>query len=123
MKFPLLLSLWLLCSAAVYAQSAKTFHVKSPNGRVDLTVSTGKNILWSVNHEDTQIILPSEVSLSLGDGMVLGTDVSVKSAKPVSVNNMISTPLYKKDKVADNYNQLTLIFKGDYGLIFRAYND
>jgi alpha-glucosidase len=49
--------------------------------------------------------------------------VSVKSAKPASVNNVINTPFYKKDKVADNYNELTLTFKGDYGLIFRAYND
>jgi len=123
MKFRFLLSLCLLCGPAIYAQTAKTFHVKSPDGKIDLMVSAGKNIEWSVNHEDTQVILPSGVSLTLGDGTVLGTDASVKSAKPVSANNTINTPLYKKDKVTDNYNQLTLTLKGDYGLIFRAYND
>src|SRR3569833_1364300 len=108
MKFRYLLSQCLLCGPAIYAQTAKTFHVKSPDGKIDLMVSAGKNIEWSVNHEDTQVILPSGVSLTLGDGTVLGTDASVKSAKPVSANNTINTPLYKKDKVTDNYNQLTL---------------
>jgi len=124
MKIRVLLSLSMFFAAAiVHAQTAKTFHVKSPDGKIDLMVSAGKTIDWSVNHEDTRVILPSSVSLLLGDGMVLGTDASVKSAKPVSVNNVINTPLYKKDRVTDNYNQLTLTFKGDYGLIFRAYND
>ncbi|MGZ3778856.1 MAG: glycoside hydrolase family 97 N-terminal domain-containing protein, partial [Mucilaginibacter sp.] len=124
MKIRVLLSLLLFFAALnTHAQTAKTFHVKSPDGKIDLMVSAGKTIKWSVNHEDTQVILPSSVSLQLGDGMVLGTDASVKNAKPVSVNNVINTPLYKKYKVTDNYNQLTLTFKGDYGLIFRAYND
>ncbi|MBS1529671.1 MAG: glycoside hydrolase family 97 N-terminal domain-containing protein, partial [Bacteroidetes bacterium] len=123
MKLRLLFLFSVLCTASVCAQSVKTFHVKSPDGKIDLTISAGKNIEWSVNHEDTQVVLPSEVSLALGDGTVLGTDVKVKDAKPASANNTINTPLYKKDKVTDNYNQLTLTFKGDYGLIFRAYND
>ncbi len=124
MKLRTLLSLSLLFSFCVAnAQTAKTYHVKSPDGKIDLTVSAGKTIEWSVNHEDTQVILPSSVSLLLGDGMVLGTDASVKSAKPVAVNQDINTPIYKKAKVTNNYNQLTLTFKGDYGLIFRAYND
>ncbi len=124
MKLRILLALCLLFFVTItVAQTPKVFHVKSPDGKIDLTVSAGKNIEWSVNHEDTQVILPSSVSLLLGDGMVLGTDVSVKSAKPVAVNHVIATPIYKKANVTDNYDQLTLTFKGDYGLIFRAYND
>ena len=124
MKPRALLSFCLLFSfSAAFAQTPKIFHVKSPDGKIDLTVSAGKTIEWSVNHEDTQVILPSSISLQLGDGMVLGNDVSVKNAKPATVNRTISTPLYKKDKVTDNYNELTLTLKGDFGLIFRAYND
>ena len=124
MKLRALLSCSLFFSfSAVFAQTPKIFHVKSPDGKIDLMVSAGKTIEWSVNHEDTQVILPSSVSLQLGDGMTLGTDVSVKNAKPTMVNRTINTPLYKKDKVTDNCNELTLTFKGDFGLIFRAYND
>src|ERR1700739_3774618 len=113
MKIRVLLSLSLFFAIVIaHAQTAKVFHVKSPDGKIDIMVSAGKTIYWAVKHEETQGILPSSVSLQLGDGMVLGTDVSVKSAKPISANNTINTPLYKKDKVTDNYNQLTLTFKG-----------
>ncbi|MBS1502784.1 MAG: glycoside hydrolase family 97 protein [Bacteroidetes bacterium] len=124
MKLPgLLLGYLVLTVTAVYAQSVKTFNVKSPDGKISVTITTGKNIEWSVNHEDTQVILPSAISLTLGDGMVLGDDVSVKKATPSSVNRVVNTPIYKKDKVTDNYNELNLTFRKDYGLIFRAYND
>jgi len=124
MKLRILLSLCLFFAVAIAcAQSAKTFHVKSPDGKTDLTISAGKTIEWSVKHEDTEVILPSAVSLTLGDGMVFGTDASVKSAKPLAVNQDINTPIYKKNKISDHYNQLTLTFKGDYGLVFRAYDD
>src|SRR5579862_2099490 len=108
--------LWVV--AVSYAQTPKIFHVKSPNGKIDLMISAGKTIDWSVKHEDTEVILPSSVALHLGDGMVLGEDASVKTAKPASVSRDIVTPLYKKDKVSDHYNELTLTFKGDYGLVF-----
>ena len=124
MKLRSLLSLCLFfVYAAAFAQTPKVFHVKSPDGKIDLTVSAGKTIEWAVNHENTEVILPSAVSLTLGDGMVFGVDAKVKDAKPSSGNQDINTPLYKKSKVSDHYNQLTLTFKNDYGLIFRAYDD
>jgi len=78
---------------------------------------------WSVKHEDTEVIMPSEISISLDNGEVLGKNAVVKKSTASSVNETINTPIYKKDKVHDNYNQLKITFKGDYGLIFRAYND
>jgi alpha-glucosidase len=40
-----------------------------------------------------------------------------------SVQSNISTVLYKKSSIPDNYNQLVINFKNNYGVIFRAYND
>lgn len=119
----LLLLLFVLPSAAVFAQSEKIYHVKSPDGKIDITVTAGKTISWSVKHEDTEVILPSSISMTLDNSEVLGKDAVVISAKTVSVSQELNTPIYKKDKVQDNYKQLTLMFKGNYGLIFRAYND
>ncbi|MDB5134248.1 MAG: Retaining alpha-galactosidase [Mucilaginibacter sp.] len=119
----LLLLCFVLPFAASFAQSEKTYHVKSPDGKIDLTIRTGKAISWSVNHEATEIILPSSVSLTLDNGEILGEYPVVKSSKTASANQVIITPIYKKDKVNDSYNQLTITFKGDYGLIFRSYND
>ncbi|TWJ01459.1 alpha-glucosidase [Mucilaginibacter frigoritolerans] len=107
----------------VLAQSNKTFSVKSPDGKTNLTVSTGSAINWSVKHESTEIITPSSIAIDLADGEVLGKNAIVKKSASVSVSETINTPIYKKASVSNNYNQLTLTFKGDYGLILRAYND
>lgn len=124
MKRNLLLLLCLVLPFAVaLAQDAKTYHVKSPDGKIDMTVSVDKAISWSVNHESTEVILPSNISMTLNNGGIFGENAVVKSAKNVTVDETITTPVYKKDKVRDNYNQLTLTFKNDFGLVFRAYND
>lgn len=123
MKLSTLLLICFVLSFAASAQPGKTYHVKSPDGKIDLTITTAKTISWSVNHEASEVILPSPVSITLDKGEVLGQNASIKSAKTATVNQVLNTPIYKKDHVQDNYNQLTLNFKGDYGLVFRAYND
>ena len=105
------------------AQKAKVFHVKSPDGKIDVTVEAAAKINWSAMHESNVIIAPSAISLTLGNGEVLGDHPKIISAKTASVNTVINTPIYKKKSIIDNYNQLTLQCKGDYGIIVRAYND
>ncbi|HTE01575.1 MAG TPA: glycoside hydrolase family 97 protein [Mucilaginibacter sp.] len=119
----LLLACLLLSFSTAFAQSEKTYHVKSPDAKIDLNISVGKTISWSVKHGATEVIMPSAVSITLDNGALLGKDASVKIAKTASTDQIINTPVYKKAQVKDNYNQLTLTLKGDYGLVFRAYND
>lgn len=122
-SFALFFFCLMLSFTATFAQTEKVYHVKSPDGKIDLTVSVDKNISWSVNHEQTEVITPSEISMTIEKGGDFGKNVILKSAKNTSVNLEIHTPIYKKDNVRDHYNQLLLTFKGDYGLAFRAYND
>ncbi len=107
----------------VSAQSAKSYQLSSPDNTINITVNTGANVTWSVKHGETEVILPSEISITLDDAKVLGKNVSVKKAIPSSADETFNTPFYKKAQVRNNYNQLTINFKGDYGLVFRAYND
>ncbi|WP_183562260.1 glycoside hydrolase family 97 protein [Mucilaginibacter sp. SP1R1] len=124
MKLHNLLSLcFLLPASTLFAQSNKSYHVKSPDGKIDMSVATGAAINWSVKHEDTEVITPSAISMTLAGGEILGKNAAVKDAKTTSVDQYFNTPVYKKDKVHDQYNQLTLNFKGDYSLVFRAYDD
>jgi alpha-glucosidase len=124
MKIKFLLSLCLCFPASVlFAQTAKNYHVKSPDGKIDLGITAGTAISWWVKHQDAEVITPSAISMTLAGGDVLGKNTVVKSAKTASVNQYFNTPIYKKDKVHDQYNQVTLNFKGDYSVVFRAYND
>lgn len=117
-----LLGLTFSLSAAM-AQTAKTFQVKSPDGKININISAGATVTWAVKHDGTEVITPSEISMTLNNGEVLGKNAVVKKAATSSNNSTIATPIYKKTQVQDNYNQLTVNFKGDYSLVFRAYND
>jgi len=123
MKFKVsLLSFMLMCTVAL-AQKGKSYQVKSPDGNISVGINVGAMVDWSVKHGDTEVILPSEISMTLDNGEVLGKNPVVNKTSATSSNTIIQTPVYKKTSVHDNYNQLTLKFKGDYDLVFRAYND
>ena len=124
MKIKLLLS-FCLCFpvASLFAQTTKSYHVKSPDGKIDLSVTAGSTISWSAKHENTEVIMPSTISMTLGGNEVLGKNAAVKSVKTSSADQYFNTPIYKKDKVHDRYNQVTINFKGDFSIIFRAYDD
>ncbi len=108
---------------SVVAQKSKQYYVKSPDGNLRVTVDVGAKINWSVRKGDETVIAPSAMSLTLGNGDVLGGHPKILSAKTASVSDVIKTPVYKKKSIDDNYNQLTLQCKGDYGVVIRAYND
>ena len=110
-------------SLSLSAQRSKSFHVKSPDGRIVVSIDAGSKIAWSVIDESNVIITPSGMSLTLDNGEVLGDHPHIISAKTATVNTIINTPFYKKKSIIDNYNQLTLQCEGDYGIIIRAYND
>jgi alpha-glucosidase len=102
---------------------AQVIHVKSPDGKIDMALESGEKISWSVKHENTEVIAPSTISLTLGSGEVLGKNAKVMSAKDSKVSTTFATPIYKKESVIDEYNQVIVKFKGGFGLILRAYND
>ena len=118
-----LLTLMLLCPFVINAQKAKVYEVKSPNGAIAVKVEAGAKLQWSVQHKGNQLILPSAISLVLQSGEALGDNARITSAKPISVNTQFNAINYRKSVVKDVYNQLTLNCKGNYGVIFRVYDD
>ncbi len=114
------ITMMFLCTSLGIAQ---TIHVKSPNGKIDMALEPGAKLTWSVKHENTEVIAPSEISLTLGNGVVLGNNAKVISAKGSKVSTAFDTPIYKKKSVVDAYNQVEVRFKGGFGLILRAYDD
>lgn len=122
MKYKVLLS-FLLIAIITQAQKGKVYQLVSPNKKITVAVETGSKTFWLVKHDNTQVLSPSPISLTLSDGEVLGQNVSVSNTKTSSVNTSFITPFYKKSSVKDEYNQLVINYKGNYGLIFRAYND
>jgi alpha-glucosidase len=117
------LVLLLLCPILIKAQKSKIYEIKSPNGSIILKVETGGKLQWSVQHKGQQLIASSPVSLTLQTGEILGDNAKVISAKPVRVDSEFDAINYHRALITDNFTQLTLNCKGNYGIIFRVYND
>ncbi len=101
---------------------AGTNQVTSPDGRFRVTVETGTTLSYSVMHGNTPVVTNASLSVTLGNGTVWGTNPRLKKAKTTSVKGEVTTPLYKRQSIPEAYNELILQFRGDYNLIFRAYN-
>ena len=110
-------------SVGLYAQKNKSLQVSSPDGSIIVNVEAGVKLEWSIKHKGQLIILPSAMGLQLESGEVLGDDPKITSSKMEKVKKEISAINYKKALILDEYNQLTIRCKGDFGVLFRAYND
>ena len=63
--------------------------------------------------------------MHIDNGRMLGVSSkpSITTAKTKSVNQTVKAPFYKRAEIRDQYNELVLNFKGNYKVVFRAYNE
>jgi len=122
-KRALILIVLSLIPAIIFGQKNNSYELKSPDGAVGLLVEAGAKLQWSVQHKGEQIIAPSAISLQLEGGDLLGDNAKIISSNTAKADAVIAAINYKKASIPDRYNQLTINCKGDYGVIFRVYND
>jgi len=102
---------------------AKDYKVASPNGQIAVTVSVDTQIKWSAAVNNQAIFANNTMSLDLGT-KVLGTNPKVVSAKNTSVKTTVETVVAVKSKtIENNYNQLNLVFKPNYVVSFRVFDN
>ncbi len=117
-----IVKIFLLSSAALLAftAQAKSYVVKSPSGKLVLTVNTSQTLTWQVSFKGQEITTPSAVALKVRGGGTWGTDEL--AGKITKVSRTLDGVNYKKAKIDDTYTKLTLK-GGGYELEFRAYDD
>ena len=99
------------------------YEVKSPDGKICVTVNVGDEVKYSVKHDNTVIINESEISMELNGDKTLGLGGVVGKVGRNTVNETIHADFYKKNEVRNNYNELIINFKGNYKLTFRVFDD
>lgn len=108
---------------------AQNYHLTSPDGNLNLNIDTHKALTWSIKLENNIVIQQSAIALKIREshnnakGITLGNPVRIKNVTCKEVNTSFDTPIYKRAKVKDHYNQLLLECNGGYSVEFRAYND
>ncbi len=112
-----------LCMGSVSVSAQKTYQLESPDKKLQVVVTVGKDIRFSLTQEGSEVLAPSPISMTLQNGVVLGEKPHVSKVTKAVANKSIPSPLYKKAEVQDVYNEMTFAFRGNYGLVFRMYDD
>ncbi len=114
---------FILITVTFFSYSQKQYTLVSPDGKLKTEITVGKTTEYAVSHNGDLMLEESPVSMKLSDGRIPGTNAKVKKTNKKSVNESIDAEIYKKAKVENNYNELSILFSGDYSLVFRVYND
>lgn len=114
----------LLGLTALQAHAAKkTLTLKSPDGLLEVNILTDGGLAYTVKRQGQLLLDKSPIGLVLAN-RTLGEQVKVSRMKRRSmVEEIIISPHYRFPSFSVTYNELNLKLKGDYGVIFRAYDE
>ena len=117
----LFLTILVLISANLNAQ--KQFKLQSPDQKITVTINATERLSYAVQHINTTILAESPIAMTLADGTVLGEYPVVTTAQNHNADEVVKAPFYKRSEIKDQYNELILTFKGNYQVVFRAYDE
>ena len=120
------LNLLLTCTCALFAlsvQGQKQLLLSSPDGKLKSTMTVGDKLTYDISCNGQQVLAPSPISATLDNGKVWGDKARLSKVTEKKNDTQIDAPFFRSSCVRDYYNELTLRFKGDYSVVFRAYND
>ncbi len=120
LKQIILLSL-AFANTAAFAQ--KQFKLASPDKRLATTISIGDKLTYDISLAGEKVMEPSAINITLADGTCWGDKARLTSSSEKHVDETVASPFYRSAALHDNYNALTLHFRGGWNIEFRAYND
>ena len=106
--------------STISSAAPRNFDVVSPDGTLKASIVVGDEITYSIFKNGDEILAPSEISMKFSDGTSFNADGYRKMLRQ-TVDNMLTSPLYRKSDISEKYNELALTFK-TFKLIFRAYD-
>jgi alpha-glucosidase len=116
----------LSCSAGVSTAAGPARAVRSPDGKIAVTIHTDGPLGYSITVDGKPALLRSRLGLELADGVKLGEKSVVESEKRTSADHRWVNDFGKNRNVRDHYKELSLTLKeGDrtFGVLARAYDD
>ena len=121
MKRLIIMMAAMLAAVSVFAAS-KTYELKSPDGKLAVSVKAGEGISYTLSHDGDLLLDETTISMATTRGDLFGGVQPVRKVTRRSVSQTIPTVLYKKAVVEDEFNEITLKFK-KFSVVFRAYDD
>lgn len=105
--------------------SAKEYTLTSPDKQIGVTICTDGGLRWSVACGDEQLVHPSRIALTVkGAKEEFGANPVVVKAIRHSVDELLTATVPTKSRqVRDHYNELKLVCRGGWSVVWRAYDN
>ena len=116
--------LFLMMLAAGPALFGETHELLSPDKKIRVVIQIDERITYAVFLDGKEVVAPSPVSLSISGIGKFGEKPRLAGVKTRSADDKIE-PVVKEKRavITDRCKEAVLNFKGNYGLVFRAYDD
>lgn len=103
---------------------AQDYNYYSPDSKLELQINTDNGFSWFVKYNGKQIILPSTIEMEFATETIPGKDFRIKSFD-TKMSDQTYKPVvpYKNSSIRDRHNELEVVFKNDFSIQFRIYND
>ncbi len=108
-----------MLSVAVCA-SAKTYDLVSPDGKVKVAVEIDEGIEYSLSYDDEEILAPSRIGLEF-KGKTLSYSVRKVTRRTVDQMHYAVVPVKARES-REHCSELKIAFKGNWAVVFRAYD-
>src|SRR5687767_14599105 len=104
-------------------QAATTYDLTSPNKKLNLRIDVGPRIEYDLLLNQVSLLENATLALDV-EHRKLGIDPEVLSTTPTTVNREIRVPVPRQFAVLrEHYNELRIVFKDAYAIVFRLYNE
>jgi alpha-glucosidase len=103
--------------------------LRSPDEAIEISISVGAALAYSVRVDGQLVVAPSKLGLKLRNGTTLGQDVELVNATHQSADSTWENPFGKRRIVRDHHHQLQLLLRErsasgrTFEVVFRAFND
>ena len=114
----------MILTILVYRYSfANDYELSSPGGNNVVKIQCDKTVRFTVLNKNAAILSVDELALQL-ENIQWGDVPKIEKAKRMSSKTTINVPVPTKfSTIIDHYNQLEIVFKSGYSIIFRAYDN
>jgi alpha-glucosidase len=107
---------------AGHAQGA-TYELSSPNKKISLRIDVGPRIEYDLLLNQTPLLENATLALDI-EHRKLGATPQVLSATPSTVDRELPVPVPRKfARIREHYNELRIVFKDSYAVVFRLYDE
>lgn len=117
-KFLLLFLIWSTCSHL----TAQSYSLFSPNKKIEVKIKATDKLYYAVDFNDKNLMWFSELGLKEYNGQTMGQDPKIIGTKQNSISEIIQPVWGISSEIKDEYNEMILEMKGNYNVVFRAYD-